>query len=150
MKNTILVLAIIAFTIISCKKEQANPKDPIIIEASTKECYMGVFKSDTVLLSYTLNGADATGKLQYNFFEKDKADGSLSGTMKGDTLFANYIFVSEGITSEREVVFLKKDSILIEGYGDIADDNKGKTVFKDKRKLFFDSKTVLTKTDCKK
>jgi hypothetical protein len=154
MKKIILTFAAIAFMAVSCKKDEIKP-EPAIEQASAetpaiKECYLGVMKNDTFLLSFETKGTDVpSGKLTYNFFEKDKSDGTITGTIKGDTLFANYIFVSEGKNSEREVVFLKNGNIMIEGYGDVVDDNKGKVIFKDKTKLYFDSKNILTKTDCK-
>jgi hypothetical protein len=67
--------------------------------------------------------------------------------MKGDTLVADYTFMSEGVSSVREVVFLQKDGTLIEGYGDVVDANN-KVSFKDKKKLKFDAKNTLTKVDC--
>jgi hypothetical protein len=38
--------------------------------------------------------------------------------MKGNTLFAEYKFLSEGTECIREVVFLKKENDFVEGYGD--------------------------------
>jgi hypothetical protein len=54
--------------------------------------------------------------LTYNIFEKDGNMGSLRGRVIGDTILAAYTFQSEGVTSVREVAFLKKDSILVEGF----------------------------------
>jgi hypothetical protein len=85
--------------------------------------------------------------LTYLFFEKDKNNGTLVGQMVGDTLRANYTFMSEGKESSRDIVFLRKGKIIIEAYGDV-EDKEGKTVFKDPKKLFFDSATVLSEVDC--
>ncbi|MNY65786.1 hypothetical protein D3C86_2031100 [compost metagenome] len=68
--------------------------------------------------------------------------------MKGDTLVGDYTFISEGVSSVREVVFLQKDGTLIEGYGDVVSTND-RVTFKDKSKLKFDAKNTLTKVDCK-
>lgn len=156
MKKLVLVVAVAMVLMVSCKKET---KEEIAVptmreeipaeESAVRECYSGIIKKDTILLSLSVkNSSLEEGELHYNFFEKDKAHGTLTGTFKGDTLFADYAFMSEGKQSFREVIFLKKGNIFIEGYGDV-EEKGNKTVFKDKKKLFFDSKIVLSKTDCK-
>lgn len=67
--------------------------------------------------------------------------------MKGDTLIVDYTFDSEGSESVREVVFLKRNNQLIEGFGDV-EEKDGKTVFKDKSKLIFGNSIVFKKVDC--
>ncbi len=67
--------------------------------------------------------------------------------MKGDTIIAEYIFNSEGRSSIREIVLLRKDGKLYEGYGDV-EERKGKMVFKDRSKLLFGDAIVFSKTDC--
>ena len=83
----------------------------------------------------------------YNFFEKDKNSGTVSGMFKGDTLYADYTFQSEGTSSVRETVFIKKGNTLVEGFGEITEkDNK--QIFKDKKALKFDESVVLNKVEC--
>ena len=55
--------------------------------------------------------------------------------------------MSEGKESTREVVFLRKGKIMIEAYGDVEEIEK-KTVFKEPKKLYFDSAIVLTEIEC--
>lgn len=156
MKKSVLAMAIALAFVVSCKKET---KEEVVVptvqdemsveEVAVKECYSAIIKKDTISLSLTVKDSSLEeGELHYNFFEKDKNHGTLSGTFKGDTLFADYTFMSEGKESVREVVFLKKGNIFIEGYGDV-EEKENKTVFKDKKKLFFDSKIVLSKADCR-
>lgn len=156
MKKSVLAMALAVVFVISCKKEE---KEEIVMptvqdempveEPAVKECYSAIIKKDTISLTLTVKDSSLeNGELHYNFFEKDKNHGTLTGTFKGDTLFADYTFTSEGKESVREVVFLKKGNIFIEGYGDV-EEKDNKTIFKDKKKLFFDSKIVLSKTDCK-
>ena len=116
---------------------------------SVKECYQYAAKKDTVSITLiTSNGNNVSGDLEYKWFEKDNNDGKISGMFKGDTLYADYTFQSEGMTSVREMVFLKKGNTLIEGFGDIEE--KGdKQVFKDKKNLKFDANIVLEKAICK-
>ena len=70
-----------------------------------------------------LNVADSivTGDLVYMFFEKDKNQGKIIGKMRGDTLVAKYHFISEGVLSTRDAIFLKKKSTWTEGFGEIEE-----------------------------
>jgi len=81
-------------------------------------------------------------------YEKDSNKGKLEGKLYGDTLIADYKFISEGIESIRQVAFLIKDSMAIEGYADI-EQKDGKTVFKNLKSLDFKHGLSLTKIDCK-
>ena len=157
MKRSVLAIAVALIVMVSCKKEET--KEEVVMptvqdempveEPAVTECFSAIIKKDTISLSLTVKDSSLEkGELHYNFFEKDKNHGTLTGIFKGDTLFADYTFMSEGQSSVREVVFLKKGNIFIEGYGDV-EEKDNKTVFKDKKKLFFDSKIVLSKTDCK-
>ena len=90
-----------------------------------------------------------TGNLIYKFFEKDQNKGTLQGIIKGDTLTANYEFISEGIKSVREIAFLKKGNNFVEGHGDMAEKN-GKLIFKNSRILNFNSNIILKPVQCGK
>lgn len=109
-------------------------------------CYSSIAKKDTVLLNAVVIGDSVKGSLGYKLYEKDQNNGSILGKMYGDTLKATYTFMSEGSESVREVVFLKKDSLFVEGYGDIKEE-EGKTVF-EKNTIKFDG-IVLQKVPCK-
>lgn len=68
--------------------------------------------------------------------------------IEGDTIIAEYDFNSEGARSIREIVFLKKDGKLYEGFGDV--ETKGtKVVFKNRAALKFDGGLVFDPTACK-
>jgi len=110
-------------------------------------CYSSIVKKDTVLLNAHMSGDSITGSLGYKLYEKDQNNGSILGKMYGDTLRGMYTFMSEGKESVREVAFIKKDSLLVEGYGALEEKN-GKTVFKDPQQLKFDG-IVLAKAPCK-
>jgi len=114
-----------------------------------QECYRGIMKKDTILMTLHLKGNEVTaGTLRYQFFEKDSNEGEISGQLKGDTLFATYTFMSEGAASVRDVAFLKKGNTYIEGHGEISDDNQGNITFKDVRQLRFDGKLMLSAIRC--
>ncbi len=148
----LIIFAIIALT--SCKKEVNKPisvptvQEEMLADESKIICYQGIIKQDTINLSLQIeDNQEVKGDLVYLFFEKDKNNGTIVGKMFGDTLKANYTFISEGKESVREIVFLKKGKIMIEAYGDV-EEKEGKTVFINFKKLYFDSATVLTEMDC--
>jgi len=110
-------------------------------------CYSSIIKKDTVLLNALMTGDSIKGSLGYKLYEKDQNNGIILGKMHGDTMRVNYTFMSEGKESVREVVFLKKDTLLVEGYGDVREDG-GKMVFSNINSVKFDG-LVLVKVPCK-
>ena len=154
MKKEFLLSLSAVFIFASCKKETNEPlpvptvQEEMVANEAQIVCYQGIIKNDTINLSLQIeNNQEVKGELAYVFFEKDKNNGVIVGQMAGDTLKATYTFMSEGKESSREVVFLKKGKIMIEAYGDV-EEKEGKMVFKDPKKLFFDSATVLSEIDC--
>lgn len=157
MKKLSALIIVILSVFISCKKETTlpppqiepnPPKEAEIAEPAGDQCYTSRLNGNIVAISFNVNShQEVNGKLSYNITGKDKNEGTIIGNMKGDTLIADYTFMSEGVSSVREVVFLQKDGTLIEGYGDVVDANN-KVTFKDKKKLKFDAKNTLTKSDC--
>ncbi len=155
MKRVMIASAVLMGFFLSCKKEKTETEVPVTQESNaaketvSEECYLGILKKDTVSMSLNIKANQvSSGKLSFKFFEKDKNVGSLIGELKGDTLFADYTFMSEGVSSIRQVAFLKKGNTYTEGYGDI-EENNGKTIFKNTKQLKFDGKIVLSKVDCK-
>jgi hypothetical protein len=153
MKRVLTLLTLI-FTIISCKNEANEPlpiptvQEEMVANESQIICYQGIVKKDTFNLKFKIDSnQEVKGELTYLFFEKDKNKGTIVGKMDGDTLKANYTFMSEGVKSDKEVVFLRKGKIMIEAYGDV-EEMENQTVFKDPKKLYFDSATVLREIDC--
>jgi len=157
MKKLSALTIVLMGIFISCKKETTlpppqiepnAPKEAELVEPAGDQCYTSRLNGNIVALSFNVNShQEVNGKLSYNITGKDKNEGTIIGNMKGDTLIADYTFMSEGVSSVREVVFLQKDGAFIEGYGDVADANN-KVTFKDKKKLKFDAKNTLIKSDC--
>ncbi len=115
---------------------------------SADNCYDYIKTRDTASLKLHVQGQEVTGDLSYRLFEKDSNKGTIAGVIKGDTIIAEYTFDAEGMRSVREIVFLKKDGKLYEGYGDTEE--KGvKVMFKNRSALKFDSGLVFYKTACK-
>ncbi len=117
--------------------------------SETPECYINTKSKDSMLLHLTVKNNIVTGNMNYQIAGKDKNQGTLQGEMRGDTLFADYTFSSEGTQSVRQVAYLKKDNSLLEGYGDV-EERGNKMVFKNTGKLTFGKGVILQKTDCSK
>lgn len=158
MKKVLIVTTLVLSVFASCKKATdtepvqitpSPPKEAVIVEPAGDQCYAWRSNGSIIEMSFNVNShQEVNGKLSYNLVGKDKNEGTLIGNMKGDTLIADYTFNSEGVSSVREVAFLKRENTFIEGYGDIVSAND-KVTFKDKTKLQFDPKNTLTKVDCK-
>ena len=107
--------------------------DKISTEITTpvaeKLCYSYEGK-DTIKLNLVLTGAVVTGDLHYHYASKNDNMGAITGIFKNDTLKANYTLSAKGISSVREVIFLKTAEGFKEGYGPVKD-NAGKMVFAD-------------------
>ncbi len=117
-------------------------------ETVSSGCYTYTTPKDTVLLLLNHNDGVVTGDLIYNYFEKDKNTGTIKGRFNGDTLFADYTFMSESVESVREVAFLKRGNSFQEGFGEVTEQS-GKMVFKNKSRLNFNNNAFLTKGNCK-
>lgn len=110
-------------------------------------CYASASNGDSIQLKVEVFEKAVVGTLQYNWKEKDRNKGEYEGVMKGDTLFADYRFMSEGKESARQVAFLIKDGKATEGYGDM-EEKDGKMVFKNTGGLQFGKGVVLSKSAC--
>ena len=155
-----LAFIIIAFT--SCEKKSTEiipdsttltdsltvPETTEPIESSTLQtCYLGATGKDSVFISLDDNLGTITGKMRYKNFEKDSSFGDVIGTQIGDTLKLNYTFVSEGVSSDREIFFLKKMDNLVEGIGEHKVESN-KDVYATPSKLKYEG-NALKQVDCK-
>lgn len=140
------VITVVFFSIlISCKKEAPTAIETQDATLSPKEVavaqewYQGVLGKDTITLMLSRKENQVlSGNLRYQFFEKDNNQGTLTGEIKGDTLFLEYRFMSEGMTLIREVAFLKQGDIYIEGYAE-TQEKDGIIRFKNRKSLEFNS-----------
>jgi hypothetical protein len=110
-------------------KDSLEKKETEVKQAEgtiSEVCYVGNSGKDSVFLKAFTTGELVKGDLEYRFYEKDRNKGTFNGRMNGDTLQAEYTFLSEGVESTRQVTFLRKGDQLIEPNG-----------------------FVLQKTDCK-
>ena len=149
-----LYVAVAVAPLLSCNSNTTQssnaPKNEVVKPVTLTEpaaCYAMITGKDKVLLHITITENKVTGDLVYSFFEKDKNTGTINGEMKGDTLFADYKFMSEGKESNRQVVFLKNGSEYREGYGKI-NVTTGQPDFTDKAAIKFEGNVILKKTSC--
>lgn len=150
MKQAFIIVVCFCFAVMTaCNSEKKPEQQQPEAVKPMKECYQSVANKDTVSLTLDIADQKITGLLTFNLFEKDKNQGTLVGEVKGDTLIADYTFMSEGVTSMREVVFLKRNNQLIEGFGEMTV-SEGKEVFKNKSNLSFDNSLVLIAIECEK
>ena len=113
----------------------------------TFDCYTFATKKDTAFLHMNVTDNIVSGDLEYHFFEKDSNKGTIQGKIIGDTLIAEYTFLSEGTTSIREIVMIKKGNDLVEGFGDVRElDNK--ISFLNRAKLSFKNGLTFRKNNC--
>ncbi|MEX2592226.1 MAG: hypothetical protein WD426_05595 [Anditalea sp.] len=129
MKNHPLSILVLLAILLGCSnssdngKEQSNKELDLVqknrgeeLDRETSSCYLYATDRDTVFLELNppVNGK-VTGELNYLFYERDGNVGHIEGEIQGDTLLANYTFVSEGMTSVREVAFLLGGNQVMEG-----------------------------------
>lgn len=152
MKNILAIATLVILT--SCNKTKETdatidtPKpdrkeQPAV--TSNEECFRWISNKDTVDMRIVRTADNIRGTLRYMWFEKDKSNGTIVGVFKRDTLRADFKFQSEGMTSLREVVFVRKGDQLVQANGEMAEKN-GKMVFTGK--LDLDNSISMTKMDC--
>lgn len=158
-----LPLIICATILFSCNINSSEVKqsDSTIVKTTNPEkeliksninepqtCYVFDNGKDKIEMQITITNNVVNGQLNYNYFQKDKNSGTIEGKMFGDTLFANYNFMSEGKESKRDVVFLKRGENFVEGYGDI-NPSTGNPDLSERSAIKFGNDFILEKRDCK-
>jgi hypothetical protein len=130
-----------------CNSGEKKPVGDVREAEAGPECFLFVQGRDSIKLSMTQENGGVHGKLAYLFYEKDKSMGTIEGDMRGDTLFVNYSFTSEGMFSTRELAFLQKEDRLLMGTGEI--ENRGNSdVFQNPAEIEFSESVVLKKISC--
>ncbi|MFA6150422.1 MAG: hypothetical protein WC716_03810 [Chitinophagaceae bacterium] len=157
MKKLLLISGIAVMFLSACDSNvtssvsETKAMDTAIHSTSTisgKHCYAFVSDKDSIFMDVEINDKSATGKLIYKLSEKDKNEGTFEGTMNADTLFATYHFSSEGMMSDREIIFILNDNKAVEAYGEQMDVN-GKMKFKNSHELSLEYSFTLSKENCK-
>lgn len=125
--KTIIASILFAVLMISCENKKTEetvltndfPDEISKDTISNFHCYQFTNGKDTIQLKYQQKGNEIEGWMHYNFYEKDGSIGEIEGVMAGDTLKLEYEFLSEGMLSEQQVYFLKKDRKLYRGSGEM-------------------------------
>ena len=159
MKYSILILITLACIIWSCNNDPKKSSETTIQEdvsnpgknkngSSNQECYSYATERDSVFLQLERLPKNAvTGNLIFKYFEKDSNHGDINGKFYGDTLIADYTFMSEGIQSTRQVIFHIKDNVAVQGYGAMQV-RDGKIIFSNPKEVDFSMGTKLNKITC--
>lgn len=160
MKKSAPFLALIASAVLfSCTQggnnstEQADSLAKAKLDTVLhKECFIAIDETDTATLSLNTHGTDkVTGHLLIKYATKDKNDGELKGSFKGDTLFVDYTFKvgDDKVVHKNPLAFLKKDGKLILGVG-VIETTLGRSYFaKDKPINFERGKFTFDPVACK-
>ena len=156
MNRALLLLISVLSCLSACNPPRENTQEEQAIGEAKQEanagpsCYCFTTDRDTVYLVLDPPmGGKITGELSYDFFERDGNIGFIEGRVHGDTLIADYTFLSEGMVSVREVGFLLAEDQVIEGYGDV-DYVDGRMVFWHKDSLDFSNGLVMPRIPCDK
>ncbi|HEY0065791.1 MAG TPA: hypothetical protein VGB46_00460 [Flavisolibacter sp.] len=117
---------------------------PLILDG----CYEMIIRQDTAKLELTIQDTTVTGRLVYDWHEKDGNTGTIKGVLRDSLIIADYRFESEGIMSVREVVLRIHDDGLTQGFGELSDNN-GKIVYADPSNLQYDTIHPFIKVPCR-
>ncbi len=136
----LLTCAVVTLLFVACEKKTdqattenlANTDTVTIPESnepiqpsSAQTCYLGTSGKDSLFVTLEDNLGTFTGKMRYKNFEKDSSSGTLVGTQTGDTLKVTYTYASEGIITDRQIYYLRRNNELIEGTGEYTDGKDG-------------------------
>jgi hypothetical protein len=160
LKGThILWMFCVALTICSCKKNEEKLED-IQFEESLEEpikkelelepklelgCYTYEDNSNRINLEITKIDNPVEGNLTFDLAGKSQITGVFNGEFKERILYGTYTFQSDSQNNKKDMIFMLKGNQLIEGQGGL---NKSGTKFNEAKKVSYDSKMPLTKTNC--
>ncbi len=121
-----------------------------VVSSSIKGCYVAHLSKDVyTLIIRSENGEAVSGVISYNNYQKDSSSGSIKGIFANDILLADYVFDSEGMKSNRQVIFKRVGDSFIQGFGNVKTVD-GKEVFDNISNVTYDSKSTFVKSeDCK-
>lgn len=115
----VIILSLIGM---SCQSNSSSTESDLpassttISDASTQQpdslCFREILSRDTTTLRLVLTGDRASGQIDINPYEKDRARGSFTGTRSGNTITADWQRSGEGMTETYALTLtLSGDSI---------------------------------------
>lgn len=107
-------------------------------------CYQQIMGRDTTKVNLFINGSAVTGELAVLPAEKDRAQGSFSGTMTDSRIVADWQRSGEGVTQSHEINFTMVGDSLLWREGERVE-KQGKWVLVTPNQGF---QYKLTKVDC--
>ncbi len=122
--NSLITTAIISISLAACSsgdQGEGGNGDTVAVATpaeveSRSLCYIrteGAGNRDTTSIELVIKENDVTGQMYWHPFEKDSRKGTLSGTLKDDTVHAVWSFMQEGKQDTLGLQFLMKgDSLL--------------------------------------
>lgn len=115
--------------------------------SSAATCYSRLDNQDLTVVQLTQDRDKVSGYYAWEPYEKDGAHGSFEGINKDGMITADHTYMIEGSIQTDEVYFKLDGDKLLEGVGEMMDEN-GKMVAKSIDALQFTE--ALDKTDCGK
>jgi len=110
-------------------------------------CYEMIMKHDTATLALQIQDTLVSGDLNYRWADRDHNKGTIKGYVQDSLLIAEYTFESEGLISVREVVFKLKGDTLLQGFGDLTEQD-GKIIFKQRDQLQYNGTFPFIRVNC--
>lgn len=114
----VLPLSLLVLTAMSCR-QGAKESGAAAEESSRRYCFLQVTQgqnavADSLYVQLNVDGDSVTGILNWLPAEKDKMTGTLTGTIKDNTVKAIYSYSAEGQMAKEEKIFkIDGDSLRI-------------------------------------
>ena len=125
-------------------KEQTEGQTTTATATPDTLCYRQILSRDTTMLRLVINGNKATGYLDNNPYEKDRAQGTLQGTVNGSAIQADWQRSGEGVT-QSYTLDLTMNGDSISWYEGERVEQQGKWQLKDPTNGY---RYTLGKIDC--
>lgn len=115
----LLILSGCSLTALLCCTRQEGVQPKSAANSVVIQCYRGIHQQDTAALELHLSGTQVSGNLSINYAGRGRDAGNLKGQLKGDTLYADYGYQSNGINIwyRDPVALLRRGNQLLMGDG---------------------------------
>jgi hypothetical protein len=91
--------------------------DTVATKLEASMCFLrteGTKNQDTTSTELVIKNGKVSGQMYWHPFEKDSRKGTLAGTLKGDTVYATWSFMQEGMQDTMALQFLIKGDKLMQ------------------------------------
>jgi hypothetical protein len=148
LKHTAYAIICCSFFVVSCGQDGNTEKTSATNTSSqATTCYSYEVKGDLTVAQLSQDQDKVTGYYAWIPAEKDSGRGSVTGTIKGNQINAQYIYLIEGAVQTEEVIFKLEGDTLTQGRGELVDKADGVLAIKDPTKLTWQD--PMQKVDCK-